>query len=99
MSRVRLLRGPAPLGHAGGSVARAACGDGRLGYVVIAAPETLLLGPLYEVPGAYPTRAMPDREPQPWESGAAGPFLWIEGSLVEVWALGGPRRTRICPPG
>ena len=30
---------------------------------------------------------MPDREPAPWESGAAGPFLWIEGSAVEVWAL------------
>jgi hypothetical protein len=24
-------------------------------------------------------------------SGAAGPFLWIEGSLVEVWALGEDR--------
>jgi hypothetical protein len=23
---------------------------------------------------------MPDRKPEPWESGAAGPFLWIEGS-------------------
>jgi len=21
---------------------------------------------------------MPDREPEPWESGAASPFLWIE---------------------
>jgi predicted nucleic acid-binding Zn ribbon protein len=21
---------------------------------------------------------MPDREPEPWESGAAGPFRWIE---------------------
>jgi len=31
---------------------------------------------------------MPDRKPEPWESGAAGPFLWIEGSSVEVWALG-----------
>ena len=31
---------------------------------------------------------MPDRESESWESGAAGPFLWIEGSPVEVWALG-----------
>ena len=34
---------------------------------------------------------MPDREPEPWENGAAGPFLWIEGSPVEVRALGGDR--------
>ena len=34
---------------------------------------------------------MPDREPEPWESGAAGPFLWIEGAPVEVWALGEDR--------
>jgi hypothetical protein len=34
---------------------------------------------------------MPDRKPEPWESGAAGPFLWIEGSPVEVWALGEER--------
>jgi hypothetical protein len=34
---------------------------------------------------------MPDRKPEPWESGAAGPFLWIEGSPVEVWALGDDR--------
>jgi hypothetical protein len=26
---------------------------------------------------------MPDRKPEPWQSGAAGPFLWIEGSAVE----------------
>src|SRR5262245_62248473 len=32
--------------------------------------------------------AMPEREPEPWESGAAGPFLWIEGSAIEMWALG-----------
>jgi hypothetical protein len=32
---------------------------------------------------------MPNCEPEPWESGAAGPFLWIEDSPVEVWALGG----------
>jgi hypothetical protein len=32
---------------------------------------------------------MPDREPEPWESGAAAPFLWIETARgnVEVWAL------------
>jgi hypothetical protein len=30
---------------------------------------------------------MPDRKPEPWQGGAAGPFLWIEGSAVEVWAL------------
>ena len=34
---------------------------------------------------------MPDRKPEPWESGAAGPFLWIEGSPVEVFALGDDR--------
>ena len=34
---------------------------------------------------------MPNRQPEPWESGAAGPFLWIEGSPVEVWALGEDR--------
>jgi hypothetical protein len=27
---------------------------------------------------------MPHREPEPWESGAAGPFLSIEGTPVEV---------------
>jgi hypothetical protein len=31
---------------------------------------------------------MPDRKPDPWETGAPGPFLWIEGSPVQVWALG-----------
>jgi len=41
---------------------------------------------------------MPDRKPEPWESGAAGPFLWIEGSQVEVWALG-EDRFRITAPG
>jgi hypothetical protein len=34
---------------------------------------------------------MPRREPEPWEMGGAGPFLWIEGSPVEVWALGEDR--------
>jgi len=36
---------------------------------------------------------MPDREPEPWESGAAAPFLWIETAHgnVEVWALGEDR--------
>ena len=37
---------------------------------------------------------MPDREPEPWESGAASPFLWMEtarGNNVEVWALGEDR--------
>ena len=36
---------------------------------------------------------MPDREPEPWESGAAAPFLWIETAQgnVEVWALGEDR--------
>jgi hypothetical protein len=33
---------------------------------------------------------MPGREPEPW-NGAAGPFLWIEGSPVEVWVLGEDR--------
>jgi hypothetical protein len=36
---------------------------------------------------------MPNRKPEPWESGAAAPFLWIETPQdnVEVWALGGDR--------
>ena len=36
---------------------------------------------------------MPEREPEPWESGAAAPFLWIETPQgnVEVWALGEDR--------
>jgi hypothetical protein len=36
---------------------------------------------------------MPNRKPEPWESGAAAPFLWIETSPgnVEVWALGEDR--------
>jgi hypothetical protein len=41
---------------------------------------------------------MPDRKPEPWQSGATGPFLWIEGSPVEVWALG-EDRFRITAPG
>jgi len=43
---------------------------------------------------------MPDREPEPWESGAASPFLWIETPRgnVEVWALG-EDRFRITAPG
>jgi hypothetical protein len=35
---------------------------------------------------------MPDRRPEPWESGAPGPFLWIEGSPVEVWRRDRPFR-------
>jgi hypothetical protein len=33
---------------------------------------------------------MPDREPEPWQSGAASPFLCIETpqGTIEVWALG-----------
>jgi hypothetical protein len=36
---------------------------------------------------------MPDRKPEPWESGAAAPFLTIEKprGVVEVWALGEDR--------
>ena len=36
---------------------------------------------------------MPNRKPEPWESGAAAPFLWIETPQgnVEVWAPGGNR--------
>jgi hypothetical protein len=41
---------------------------------------------------------MQDRKPEPWQSGAAGPFLWIEGSPVEVYALG-EGRFRITVPG
>ena len=33
---------------------------------------------------------MPDRKPEPWETGAASPFLWIETARgnVESGALG-----------
>jgi len=44
---------------------------------------------------------MPDRKPEPWESGAAAPFLWIETAQgnVEVWALGEDRfAVRACGP-
>jgi hypothetical protein len=43
---------------------------------------------------------MPDRKPEPWESGAAAPFLWIETAQgnVEVSALG-EDRSRITAPG
>src|SRR5262249_24971994 len=36
---------------------------------------------------------MPDRKPEPWKSGAAAPFLWIETARgnVELWALGEDR--------
>ena len=43
---------------------------------------------------------MPDREPEPWESGAAAPVLWIETAQgnVEMWGLG-EDRFRITAPG
>jgi hypothetical protein len=43
---------------------------------------------------------MPDRTPEPGESGAASPFMWIETPQgnVEVWALG-EDRFRITEPG
>jgi hypothetical protein len=43
---------------------------------------------------------MRDREPEPWESGASAPFLWIETARgnVEVWALG-EDRFRVTAPG
>ena len=43
---------------------------------------------------------MPNRRPEPWESGAPAPFLWIETppGNVEVWALG-EDRFRITAPG
>jgi len=36
---------------------------------------------------------MRDREPEPWESGAPGPFLWIATARgnMEMWALGEDR--------
>jgi hypothetical protein len=36
---------------------------------------------------------MSDRKPEPWQSGAAAPFMWIETAQgnVEVWALGEDR--------
>jgi hypothetical protein len=43
---------------------------------------------------------MPDRKPEPWESGGVAPFMSIdtEHGTVEVWALGGDR-FRITAPG
>jgi len=43
---------------------------------------------------------MPDRKPEPWESGAAAPFLLIETARgnVEIWALG-EDRFRVTAPG
>ena len=43
---------------------------------------------------------MPNRKPEPWESGAAAPFLRIETAQgnVEMWALG-EDRFRITAPG
>jgi hypothetical protein len=45
-------------------------------------------------------RAMPHRKPEPGQSRAASPFLWIETARgnVEVWALGGDS-FRITAPG
>jgi hypothetical protein len=43
---------------------------------------------------------MPDRQPEPWESSASGPFVTIEGAhgTVEIWALG-QQRFRVRAPG
>jgi hypothetical protein len=43
---------------------------------------------------------MPDRKPEPWESGAPGPSLSIEKprGVVDVWPLG-EDRFRITAPG
>jgi len=43
---------------------------------------------------------MPNRKPEPWESGAAAPFLWIETAQgnFEMSALG-EDRFRITAPG
>jgi hypothetical protein len=43
---------------------------------------------------------MPDRKPEPWESGAMAPFLSIDKprGVVEVWACG-EDRFRITAPG
>ena len=42
---------------------------------------------------------MPDREPEPWESSAAAPFLTLERAhgTVEVWAMGAQRFTVKAP--
>ena len=44
---------------------------------------------------------MPDRKPEPWESGAASPFLWIDTGQgnVEMWALGEDRFRITAPRG
>jgi hypothetical protein len=36
---------------------------------------------------------MPDRQPEPWETNAAGPLLTLDRAqgVVEVWALGAER--------
>ena len=56
------------------------------------APDALAAGRLIAT--------MPDPEPEPWESGATAPFLWIEPAQgsVEMWALG-EDRFRITAPG
>jgi hypothetical protein len=43
---------------------------------------------------------MSDRQPEPWESSATGPFVTIEGEHgdVEIWALG-QERFRVRSPG
>jgi hypothetical protein len=43
---------------------------------------------------------MPDREPEPYESGVVAPFLSVEkpGGVVDMWALG-EDRFRITAPG
>jgi hypothetical protein len=40
-----------------------------------------------------------EHQPEPWESGAAAPFLWIETARgnVEVWALGEDRFSITAP--
>jgi hypothetical protein len=45
----------------------------------------------------YP--AMRDREPEPWETDAPGPFLTIEAAegVVELWAFGEDRFTVKAP--
>src|SRR6516164_5819263 len=44
---------------------------------------------------------MPDRKPEPWESGAAAPFLWIETARgnVEMRAVEQPGTFARPPPG
>jgi hypothetical protein len=83
----------------GGGTERARrCRKGRTAPPGAGGGPTTPVGPPPLTRSRYADRAMPNRRPEPWGSGARGPFLWIEDSAVEVWALG-EDRFRITAPG